>query len=60
MNKLHTVRCEWKIRVVGVGGSQRIMGVIVEMRTSRVTMETAVRMKNGLKTRAMGASEGSI
>lgn len=36
------------------------MGVIVAMRTSRVTMETAVRMETDLKARAMGASEGSI
>lgn len=36
------------------------MGVTVAMRTSRVTMETAVRMETGLKTRAIGASEGSM
>lgn len=42
------------------GGVSKIMGVIVVMRRSRVTMETAVRMETGLKMRAMGVSEGSI
>lgn len=37
----------------GCAGCRKIMGVTVAMRMSRVTMETAVRMKPGVRHRAL-------